>query len=201
MEPNLPADFYTYQIDRMDPELARTLRKNFMSSDGFTDVESAETTESYTKSEVDAAVEKHWGVEYTDGVISRHLRDKAFMENNEEQCNRHNERYRHEITTMRHENRKLKDCLEAYKEQRARRIMKNVARYVSDLSFDCKAKLAEVKARWREQDHLKLEWDAEKETQIKILQEFGKRSPEEVFAMFPEVWDPLEVRKNRRNYS
>lgn len=69
------------------------------------------------------------------------------------------------------------------------------------LDYEAKAKLAEVKARYKENKALREECSFMKGVQGKLLENLGKETAEEVFDMFPHVWQPLEFRKNRRNFS
>lgn len=115
--------------------------------------------------------------------------------------NASNERYRHEIRRLKHENRKLGDCMVLRQERRDRRIMKSVYQHIRGLDYEAKAKLAEVKARWKENGELCDEYEGMKGTQGKLLDAFGKDYPKEVFEMFPDVWESLDARKNRRNFS
>lgn len=115
--------------------------------------------------------------------------------------NASNEKYRHDIRRLKHENRKLGDCLLLRRENRSRRILKSVYEHIRSIDYETKAKLAEAKARWRENAELRSEYETMKATQEELLREFGKGRPEEVFDMFPTVWEPLEKRRNRRNFS
>lgn len=112
-----------------------------------------------------------------------------------------NERYRHDIRRLRHENRKLGDCLALRRDRRHRRIMRSVYEHIRAMDYESKAKLAEAKARWKENAELRSEYEAMKGAQEELLREFGKDTPDEVFEMFPDVWEPLEARRNRRNFS
>lgn len=133
-------------------------------------------------------------------ITEKHY-ELAFLKHNEEQVNASNERYRHEIRRLKHENRKLGDCLTLRRSVRDRRIMKEVHRHVRDLDYENRVKLAEVKARWKENEQLRCEYEAMRGVQEWLLTEFGKDTPNEVFEMFPTVWESLETRKNRRNFS
>lgn len=112
-----------------------------------------------------------------------------------------NERYRHDIRRLKHENRKLDDCLELWREKREKLIMRSVYQHIRDLDYENMAKLAEIKARWKENAELQDDYETMKDLQHRLLEEFGKETPEEVFEMFPNVWKSLEERKNRRNFS
>lgn len=79
--------------------------------------------------------------------------------------------------------------------------MKSVDRHLRDLDYETRAKLAEVKARWKENEQLRGEFEVMRGVQERLLAELGKETPEEVFGMFPTVWEPMEDRKNRRNFS
>lgn len=153
------------------------------------------------QSEVDRVVDKYWGVNRTNTLVADRHRELAYLQYNEEQVNARNEQYRHGIGRLKHENRKLRDCLALRREMRHRRIMRSVYEHMRAVDYECKAKLAEAKARWRENAELRVEYETMKGAQEELLGEFGKDTPEEVFEMFPDVWEPLEVRRNRRNFS
>lgn len=138
---------------------------------------------------------------YTQKLVADRQRELTYLRFNEEQVNMSNEKYRHDIGRLKHENRKLGDCLLLYKERRSRRILKSVYEHIRSIDYEAKAKLAESKARWRENAELRSEYETMKATQEELLREFGKDKPEEVFDMFPNVWASLEKRKNRRNFS
>ncbi|KUI57683.1 hypothetical protein VP1G_05007 [Cytospora mali] len=201
MDPSLPYNFFTHQFDRMDPMLMREVRKNNASTEPSWGVSSASQPEHYTPSEVDAAVEKYWGAARTTGIIASHHHHLASLRAGEERANAANELYRHECRRLKHENRRLADCLEARRSTRERRIMKNVQRHISELNYECKAKMAEVKARMREHENLLREYQVHIGVQQRLLGEFGKETPEEVFEMYPDIWESEEERKNRRNFS
>lgn len=79
--------------------------------------------------------------------------------------------------------------------------MQHVDKHMRALNYEAKVKLAEVKARYRENDALRQEYSFMQGAQGKLLEQFGKETAEQVFEMFPHVWKPLDFRKNRRNFS
>lgn len=79
--------------------------------------------------------------------------------------------------------------------------MRQVQSQIRELDYVAKAKMAEIRARVRERDELRRELDTQLEVQGRLLSLMGKETPEEVFAMYPDIWEPEEIRKNRRNYS
>ena len=201
MDPPLPHDFYNHLFDRMDPELMRLVRQNNTSSEPSWGVKTASEPEQYDPAEVDAAVEKYWGLETTHEILANKHSEVAHLVQAEEQANAEAERLRHEAKRLKHENRKLADCFGEHRSTRDRRIMKKVHRNIRELNYMAKAKMAEIKARVRERDELARELDVEMKVQQKLLSLMGKDTPEEVFAMYPDIWEPEEIRKNRRNYS
>lgn len=201
MDPALPYNFFTHQFDRMDPMLMREVRKNNTSTEPSWGASTASQPEAYTPSEVDATVDKYWGAARTSGIIADHHRDLAGLRASEEQANAGNERYRHECGRLKHENRRLTDCLAARRWRRERRIMRGVQRHIGELGYECKAKMAEVRARLREHEGLWREYEMHQGVQRRLLAEFGKDTPEEVFKMYPDIWESEEERKNRRNFS
>lgn len=150
---------------------------------------------------IENVVDTYWGLEHTSTIIAGKHRDLAFLRYNEEQVNLINEKYRHDIRHLKHENRKLGDCLVLRQDTRNRRILRSVDRHIRGLDYEGKAKLAEVKARHKENEQLRKEYENMKGMQKRLLVEFNKDTPEEVFEMFPYVWESLERRKNRRNFS
>lgn len=160
-----------------------------------------EWTNNLPQSEVHEAIERYWGLSRTTDLIADKHRELALLNNHEERVNDANERYRHQIRQLKHENRKLGDCLALQRSRRDRRIMKSVDRHLRDLDYETRTKLAEIKARWKENEQLRGEFEVMRGVQERLLAEFGKESPEEVFGMFPTVWEPMEERKNRRNFS
>lgn len=201
MSPRLPHNYYNHVFDRMDPELMRMVRMKNASTEPSWGVKSASEPEYYTPAEIDAATEKYWGLATTQDIIARKRWEVAQLVDTEEQTNAAADRLRHQAKRLKHENRKLADCFEEHQSTRDRRIMKQVQRHVAELSYVARAKFSEVKARVRERDALQRERDAHEDVQRKLLAAFGKETPDEVFAMFPDVWESEEVRKNRRNYS
>ncbi|KAJ0124960.1 hypothetical protein J7T55_006303 [Diaporthe amygdali] len=201
LDPPLPYTYYNHMFDRMDPELMRKVRMNNASPEPSWGVKSASEPEHYTPSEVDAATEKYWGLALTQEVIANKHMEVAHLIQSEEQANAEVERLRHAAKRFKHENRKLADCFEERRSTRDRRIMKQVQRHIRELSYIAKAKFAECKARVRERDALQRELDSHQDVQRKLLAIFGKETPDEVFAMYPDIWEPEEIRKNRRNYS
>lgn len=201
MDPSLPHDFYTHIFDRMDPELMRLVRMNNTSSEPSWGVRTASEPEHYEPVEVDAAIEKYWGLETTQEILASKNREVAHLVQTEEQANAEAERLRYEATRLKHENRKLADCFGEHRSTRDRRIMRQVQRQIRELDYVAKAKMAEIRARVRERDELRRELDAQQEVQGSLLSLMGKETPEEVFAMYPDIWEPEEIRKNRRNYS
>lgn len=223
MKAALPTDFWNHKLDRMDPELAKALREGVATTppgsfhtdfagnpyEHYTQVSSPDQSTkkksrpllTQLQSQVDKVVEKHWGLEKTHALLAERHQDLAHLRFNEERVNATNEQYRHDIRRLKHENRKLGECLVQHLETRDRRIMKSVYDHVRGLDYEAKAKLAELKARWKENGELRDEYEEMKEMQEKMLKPFGKNSPEEVFKMFPDIWESLEERKNRRNFS
>lgn len=105
------------------------------------------------------------------------------------------------IHRLKHENHKLSDCIAFRESIRERRILQQVDKQVRALEWEAKAKFAEVKARWRENEALRQELEPLQDMHKRLLEKFGKETAEEVFEMFPDVWKPLEFRKNRRHMS
>lgn len=153
------------------------------------------------QSEVDEVVEKYWDINHTRALVAERHRKLVHLRYNEEQVNASNERYRHDIRRLKHENRKLSDCLALRRKRRHLRIMRSVYEHIHAMDYESKAKLAEAKIRWKENTELRDEFETMKGAQEELLSEFGKDTPEEVFEMFPDVWEPLETRRNRRNFS
>ena len=201
MDPSLPYNYFTHQFDRMDPILMREVRKNNTSPEPSWGVSSASQPEVFSPSEVEDAVDKYWGAARTAAVVAGHHRDLAALRLEEERANAANEHYRHEARRLKHENRRLADCLGARRARRERRVMREVQRHIAELSYECKAKMAELRARRREHEHLRREWRVHAGVQQRLLAEFGKATAEEVFEMYPDVWETEEERKNRRNFS
>ncbi|KAJ4424516.1 hypothetical protein N0V82_000840 [Gnomoniopsis sp. IMI 355080] len=204
MNAELPHDFWNRQFDRMDPELAKVLREGAMStanSFGLGPAESNEDLGKYSQAEVDGTIEKYWGLEAVFKIIAEKQRDLFSLNRNEEAVNASNERHRAMIHRLKHENRKLSDCIALQDNIRERRVLQQVDKHVRALDWEAKAKFAEVKARWRENEALREELEPLKDMHRKLLEKFGKQTAEEVFETFPDVWKPLEIRKNRRNMS
>ncbi|KAI3394795.1 hypothetical protein diail_2197 [Diaporthe ilicicola] len=201
MSPRLPYGYYNHVFDRMDPELMRKVRIKYTSTEPSWGVKTASEPEYYTPSEVDAATEKYWGLALTQALIANKHREVARLVRTEEQANAAADRLRHEAKRLKHENRRLADCLELHRTTRDRRIMRQVQRHIAELSYVARAKLSEIKARVREHDELQRERDTHELVQRNLLALLGKKTPEDVFAMYPNVWEPEEARKNRRNYS
>lgn len=153
------------------------------------------------QSEVHGTIERYWGLTRTTALVAEKHRELVLLQHHESQVNDANERYRHQIRQLKHENRKLGDFLALQRSRRDRRIMKAVDRHLRDLDYETHEKLAEVKARWKENEQLRSEYEVMRGVQERLLAELGKDSPEEVFEMFPTVWAPVEERKNRRNFS
>lgn len=84
---------------------------------------------------------------------------------------------------------------------RERRILQHVDKHMRAMDFAAKSKLAEVKARYRENESLREDLSFKERVQRKLLSKLGKETAEQVFDMHPHVWHPLEYRKNRRNFS
>ena len=201
LNPSMPPAFFTHLFDRMDPELMRLVRMNNTSPEPSWGVRTASEPEYYGPAEVDAAIERLWGAGATQEIIASKQREVAHLVQTEEEANAEAERLRHEARRLKHENRKLADCFAEHRSTRDRRIMKQVHRHIRELSYIARAKLAEIRTRVRERDELQRELDAGMEFQRTLLEVMGKDTPEEVFAMYPNIWEPEEIRKNRRNYS
>jgi hypothetical protein len=201
MDPALPHDYYNHIFDRMDPELMRLVRMNNTSTEQSWGVKTASEDEHYELAEVQAAIEKYWGLDTTEEILANKNAEVARLIQTEEQANAETERLRHEATRLKHENRKLADCFGEHRSTRDRRIMRQVQRQIRDLNYVVKAKMAEIRARVRERDELARELEEHRGVQRKLLELMGMETPEEVFAMYPDVWEPEEIRKNRRNYS
>ncbi|POS76822.1 hypothetical protein DHEL01_v204793 [Diaporthe helianthi] len=201
MDPSLPHDFYNHMFDRMDPELMRLVRMNNTSTEPSWGVKTASEPERYEPAEVDAAIEKYWGLEATRHILASRNAEVAQLVQTEELANAEAEKLRHEATRLKHENRKLADCFGEHRSARDRRIMKQVQRQIRELNYVAKAKMAEIRARVRDRDDLARDIEEQREVQRRLLLLMGKDTPEEVFAMYPDIWEPEEIRKNRRNYS
>ncbi|KAJ1299924.1 hypothetical protein OPQ81_005365 [Rhizoctonia solani] len=201
MKPTLPYDFYNRKIDRMDPELGKALREGVTDTAPSFGAGSTEDVRKFSRSAVESAVEKHWGLDQMNALLADKHKELTFLQYNEEQVNRINEDYRDKIRHLKYENRKLNDCLVLQRNMRDRRILKSVDRHIRSLEYECKAKLAEVKARYRENEQLCNEYEHMQDYQKQLLAVLGKETPGEVFKEFPHVWQSLEVRKNRRNFS
>lgn len=201
MDPSLPHDFYNHIFDRMDPELMRLVRMNNTSTEPSWGVKTASEPERYEPAEVDAAIEKYWGLEATRHILASRHAEVAQLVETEEQANAEAERLRHEATRLKHENRKLADCYGEHRSTRDRRIMRQVQRQIRELNYVAKAKMAEIRARVRDRDGLAREIEEQREVQRRLLSLLGKDTLEEVFVMYPGIWEPEEIRKNRRNYS
>lgn len=199
--PSLPPAYSTHLFDRMDPELMRWVRMNNTSPEPSWGVKTASEPEHYGPVEVEGAVQRFWGLDTTRNIIDSKRREVAQLVQDEEAANAEAERLRHEARRLKHENRKLADCVAEHRSIRDRRIMKQVHGHIRELSYIAKAKMAEIKTRVRERDELRRELDAHLEAQRSMLEFMGKETPEEVFAMYPDIWEPEEIRKNRRNYS
>lgn len=197
----MPPAYNSHLFDRMDPELMRRVRMNNASPEPSWGVRTASEPEHYDPAEVDAAIERIWGLGTTQEIIANKQREVANLVQTEEAANAEAERLRHNARLLKHENRKLADCFAEHRSTRDRRIVKQVHRHIRELSFTAKAKFAEIKVHVRERDNLQREIDAGMEFQRTLLGVMGKDTPEEVFAMYPDIWEPEEIRKNRRNYS
>lgn len=112
-----------------------------------------------------------------------------------------NEHFQRQARTLRHENRKLQDCIKARQSDREMLIMRQVDGQMRDLEYEREMKIAEVEANFKAQEALRRDVERERAAQQELLSQFGKEKADEVFAMYPRVWDPLEKRKNYRNYS
>lgn len=146
-------------------------------------------------------VERYWGLNRTNKIIAEEYQDFSRLKYKEEQLNATNERYRHNIRRLKHENRRLGDCLGLRLDKRDKHIMRSVYRHIRDLEYENMAKRAEVDARWKENAELYDEYETVKGLHDRLLEEFGKKTAQEVFAMFPNVWEAVEERKHRRNFS
>lgn len=185
----------------MDPELMRWVRENNTSPEPSWGVRTASEPENYGPTEVNAAVQRYWGLETTNNIIDSKRREVASLVRGEEAANAEAEQLRHEARRLKHENRKLADCFAEFRSTRDRRIMRQVQGQMRELSYIAKAKMAEIRVRVRERDELRRELDEHLGFQRSLLELMGKETPEEVFAMYPDIWEPEEIRKNRRNYS
>ncbi|KAK7748020.1 hypothetical protein SLS53_001272 [Cytospora paraplurivora] len=201
MDPALPYNFFNHLFDRMDPALMREVRRNNTSPQPSWGVSTPTQPEHYTTSEVEAAVDKYWGATRTADIIAAHRRDLCLLRLEEAEASAANERYRHECRALGHENRRLADCLAARRERRERRIMREVQASIGALRYECGAKAAELRARLREHGGLRRELRGLLGVRRGLLAELGKETAEEVFEMFPEVWEGEGERKNRRNFS
>lgn len=201
LDPPLPPTYYDHIFDRWDPELMRLVRLNNSSPEPSWGVTTPTELENYGSGEIDAAVERLWGLETTHQIVDSKRDEVAFLVQSEEQVNAEAERLRHEARVLKHENRKLADCYDKYRSTRDRRIVKQVHRSIRELSYVARAKMAEFRARVRERDELRREVDARLEYRQGLLALMGKETAEEVFALYPDIWEPEEIRKNRRNYS
>lgn len=197
----MPAAYYTHLFDRMDPELMRWVRMNNTSPEPSWGVRTASEPEHYGPAEVEAAVQRLWGLETTREIIDSKRREVAGLVRTEEEANAEAERLRHQARRLKHENRRLADCVAEHRSVRDRRIMRQVHGQIRELGYLARAKMAEIKARVRERDELRREVDSHVAFQRGLLELMGKDTPEEVFAMYPDIWEPEEIRKNRRNYS
>lgn len=201
MDPTLPHNFFNHLFDRMDPALMREVRKNNTSPCPSWGVSTASRPEHYTASEVEAAVDKYWGASRTAGIIAAHQRDLAGLRREGALAGAAGDRYRRGCRALAHENRRLADCLAARRERRERRIMRAVQGGIAGLRYERGAAAAELRARARELAGLRGEYRRLLGVQAGLLGELGGETPEEVFEMFPEVWEGEGERKNRRNFS
>lgn len=96
------------------------------------------------------------------------------------------------------------DCLAARARNREMRIMRTLDGQLRELEYEGRVRRAEVAAQYKEHDALRREVAHETGVQARLLAEFGAAAAggvDEVFGMYPDVWAPLEQRKNYRNYS
>lgn len=201
LNPSLPPAYSIHLFNRMDPELMRQVRINNTSPEPSWGVRTPPEPEEYGPAEVDGAIQRFWGLETTRSIMDNKRREVAHLVQAEEEANAEAERLRHEARRLKHENRKLADCFAEFRSVRDRRIMRQVQGQIRELGYMAKAKMAEIKVRVRERDELRRELDGHLEFQRGLLDLMGKETPEEVFAMYPDIWEPEEIRKNRRNYS
>lgn len=197
----MPPACSAHLFDRMDPELMRWVRMNNTSPEPSWGVRTPSEPEHYGPAEVEGAIQRVWGLETTQNIIDSKRHEVAQLVKTEEEANAEAERLRHEARRLKHENRKLADCVAEHRSIRDRRIMKQVHGNIRELSYIAKVKMAEIKVRVRERDELRRELDTHLEVQRSMLEFMGKDTPEEVFAMYPDIWEPEDIRKNRRNYS
>lgn len=141
------------------------------------------------------------GLDYINEEFAKKRRELYNLTKNEEDVNASNERFRHEITRLKHENRKLNDCVDYEQTIKDRRILQQVDRRLRALDFDTTLKLAQINNEYKENHQLRQEFSEMKHTHDQLLEYFGVETAEDVFRMFPHVWEPLEYRKNRRNFS
>lgn len=125
----------------------------------------------------------------------------AHLAHNEHLISSANEHFDRAATALKHDNRRLADCLKKHKHDREMRIMRHVDQQMRELEYEGMSKMAEIESQVKVSESLRRQVENEQAKQAKLLAEFGKKTPEEVFSMFPNVWDPLEKRKNYRNYS
>lgn len=126
--------------------------------------------------------------------------DLVHLAHNEFLINTANEKFMNQAAALKHENRRLIDCLRQRRHKREMRIMRHVDGQMRELEYEGMVKMAEIQAQCKASEALQLEVEHERAVQAKLLAEFGKETPEEVFRLFP--WEePLEKRKNFRNYS
>lgn len=143
----------------------------------------------------------YWGLRRTNKIFAKWESELRDLTKNEEDLNASNECFRHEATRLRHENRKLTDCIAFQGSVRERRILQQVDKRLRALKFEVKAKMAQIEDGYSENYQLREQCVDGRLRQEQLLKYFGKEKAEEVFAMFPHVWKSLEVRKNRRNLS
>ncbi|CAN8103566.1 unnamed protein product [Discula destructiva] len=211
MRAKIPQAMQKDQMFRMDPELAVALREGHKDavmgsadSYGVDEIDEAAVAvelRNLNISEVNTVVDKYWGAEKTFNTIAQKQRDLAHLNYHEGMVNGANDRYRHAALALKHDNRKLIDCLKKLHRNREMRIMKLVDGQMRELEYEGKVKLAEIEAQIQENEELRLEYEREKDLQARLLAKFGKETADEVFGMYPDVWEPLEKRKNYRNSS
>lgn len=137
----------------------------------------------------------------TFNTMGQQQRDLVALVATEDEVTARNEAYRHKTTALRHENRRLLDCVKRMRRNRELRIMQHVDGQARELAYERHMRLAEVEATYKENERLRRGFEAERRAQLKMLAELGQDTVEGAFAMYPDVWESLEDRMDRRHYN
>ncbi|PSR90555.1 hypothetical protein BD289DRAFT_213620 [Coniella lustricola] len=138
----------------------------------------------YPRWVVDHIIDKYWGLDRTNAIIASKYRELEVLERHEERVCTVNKTYRHQIRQMKQENKKLDACLVLWHNTRDRRILEAVDRHIRALDARAEAKLAEVKAHYKENEDLLKKYRRLKAAQADFLAAFSKNTPDEVFKDF-----------------